>query len=214
MFCGVGLSALIGGRYVGSQIDGPAGAHDSRSSEHLPFVGPVAVSARPARLRRRPRRVARLVGALPDALGPRPSRRRREPHRCLRGRQGSAGAAVPGAVPRGAAGRDRRCPPLARSRQDVGRVDDGGARIHRGGPRDLLEVAAPARRRGGAACSAARSPSISRCRPSACPISPFLLDMLPYVLSLAVLAVWGGARRHAAPASLGTGVPAERLECG
>jgi len=35
------------------------------------------------------------------------------------------------------------------------------------------------------------------------PVSPFLLDMLPYILSLAVLAVWGGARRHAAPASLG-----------
>lgn len=35
------------------------------------------------------------------------------------------------------------------------------------------------------------------------PVSPFLLDMLPYVLSLAVLALWGGARRHAAPGSLG-----------
>ena len=35
------------------------------------------------------------------------------------------------------------------------------------------------------------------------PISPFLLDMLPYVLSLGVLAVWGGARRFAAPGSLG-----------
>jgi general nucleoside transport system permease protein len=35
------------------------------------------------------------------------------------------------------------------------------------------------------------------------PVSPFLLDMLPYVLSLAVLARWGGRRRHAAPASLG-----------
>lgn len=35
------------------------------------------------------------------------------------------------------------------------------------------------------------------------PISAFLLDMLPYVLSLVVLAIWGGARRHAAPASLG-----------
>jgi simple sugar transport system permease protein len=35
------------------------------------------------------------------------------------------------------------------------------------------------------------------------PISAFLLDMLPYVLSLTVLAVWGGARRHAAPGSLG-----------
>ena len=35
------------------------------------------------------------------------------------------------------------------------------------------------------------------------PVSPFLLDMLPYLLSLAVLAFWGGARGHAAPASLG-----------
>lgn len=35
------------------------------------------------------------------------------------------------------------------------------------------------------------------------PISPFLLDMLPYVLSLVVLAVWGGTHRHAAPGSLG-----------
>jgi ABC-type uncharacterized transport system permease subunit len=35
------------------------------------------------------------------------------------------------------------------------------------------------------------------------PISPFLLDMLPYLLSLGVLAVWGGARRFAAPGSLG-----------
>lgn len=35
------------------------------------------------------------------------------------------------------------------------------------------------------------------------PVSPFLLDMLPYLLSLGILVVWGGARRHAAPASLG-----------
>ena len=44
------------------------------------------------------------------------------------------------------------------------------------------------------------------------PISPFLLDMLPYVLSLAVLAVWGGARRHAAPAQPGACVPGNRIE--
>jgi simple sugar transport system permease protein len=35
------------------------------------------------------------------------------------------------------------------------------------------------------------------------PISPFILDMLPYLLSLGVLAIWGGARRFAAPGSLG-----------
>jgi ABC-type uncharacterized transport system permease subunit len=35
------------------------------------------------------------------------------------------------------------------------------------------------------------------------PVSPFLLDMLPYVLSLTVLIAWGRARRLAAPGSLG-----------
>jgi simple sugar transport system permease protein len=35
------------------------------------------------------------------------------------------------------------------------------------------------------------------------PISPFLLDMLPFLLSLAVLAVWGGRARAVAPGSLG-----------
>lgn len=34
-------------------------------------------------------------------------------------------------------------------------------------------------------------------------ISPFLLDMLPYVLTILVLLAWGGSRRHAAPAGLG-----------
>jgi simple sugar transport system permease protein len=34
-------------------------------------------------------------------------------------------------------------------------------------------------------------------------ISPFLLDMTPYLLTLLVLLAWGGARRLAAPASLG-----------
>ncbi len=35
------------------------------------------------------------------------------------------------------------------------------------------------------------------------PISSFLLDMLPYLLSLGILAIWGGRRRSAAPGSLG-----------
>ena len=34
-------------------------------------------------------------------------------------------------------------------------------------------------------------------------ISPFLLDTIPYVLTLVVLIAWGGTRRHSAPASLG-----------
>jgi simple sugar transport system permease protein len=35
------------------------------------------------------------------------------------------------------------------------------------------------------------------------PVSSFILDMLPYVLSLTVLVVWGRARRSAVPGSLG-----------
>jgi ABC-type uncharacterized transport system permease subunit len=34
-------------------------------------------------------------------------------------------------------------------------------------------------------------------------ISPFLLDTIPYILTLIVLIVWGGTRKQAAPASLG-----------
>jgi len=34
-------------------------------------------------------------------------------------------------------------------------------------------------------------------------ISPFLLDTIPYVLTLVVLIAWGGNRKHSAPASLG-----------
>ncbi len=40
-------------------------------------------------------------------------------------------------------------------------------------------------------------------------VSPFLLDMIPYLLTLLVLAVWGGRRRTAAPASLGRVYQAE-----
>jgi ABC-type uncharacterized transport system permease subunit len=34
-------------------------------------------------------------------------------------------------------------------------------------------------------------------------ISPFLLDMIPFVLTISVLLIWGGTRKHSAPASLG-----------
>jgi simple sugar transport system permease protein len=38
-------------------------------------------------------------------------------------------------------------------------------------------------------------------------VSPFLLDMVPYLLTLAVLVAWGWLRRGAAPANLGRPVP-------
>lgn len=38
---------------------------------------------------------------------------------------------------------------------------------------------------------------------SGVPVSPFVLDMIPFVLTLSVLLIWGGTRKHSAPASLG-----------
>lgn len=34
-------------------------------------------------------------------------------------------------------------------------------------------------------------------------ISPFILDMIPFVLTITVLLIWGGTRKHSAPATLG-----------
>ncbi len=34
-------------------------------------------------------------------------------------------------------------------------------------------------------------------------VSPFILDMIPFVLTLSVLLIWGGTRKHSAPATLG-----------
>jgi ABC-type uncharacterized transport system permease subunit len=34
-------------------------------------------------------------------------------------------------------------------------------------------------------------------------VSPFILDTIPYILTILVLMAWGGTRKHAAPASLG-----------
>lgn len=34
-------------------------------------------------------------------------------------------------------------------------------------------------------------------------VSPFVLDMIPFVLTLTVLLIWGGTRKHSAPAMLG-----------
>jgi simple sugar transport system permease protein len=34
-------------------------------------------------------------------------------------------------------------------------------------------------------------------------VSPFLMNMIPYILTIVVLAIWGGKRQSAAPAGLG-----------
>ncbi len=42
------------------------------------------------------------------------------------------------------------------------------------------------------------------------PVSPFLMDMMPYLLTLLVLVLWGGAHRYAKPAWLGRNYEASR----
>jgi len=34
-------------------------------------------------------------------------------------------------------------------------------------------------------------------------VSPFILDMIPFILTIVVLIIWGGTRKHSAPATLG-----------
>ena len=126
MFAGVGLSALLGARYVGSRIEGLTELRIPVLVD-LPVVGG-AVRPGPARLRGRAAGGGRLVGAVPHTLGPRPPGGGRESGGGLRGGQGPSRRAVSRAV----RGRDARRPrgraPVAGRGADMGGVDDGGAR--------------------------------------------------------------------------------------
>ena len=52
-------------------------------------------------------------------------------------------------------------------------------------------------------CSAGRRRCSCSCRRGGADVSPFLMTMVPYLLTLLVLLVWGWSRRSAAPAALG-----------
>ena len=142
MFAGVGLSALLGAATSAARSPG---------SRELPVpglwracrcVGPRAVLARRARVRRGADRRADALGALLDALGAGRARGGREPGRRVRGRPQPARAAIPGAAAGRRAGRHRRRGSVDRRGQDVGGVDDRGARLHRGRAGDLRALAA------------------------------------------------------------------------
>ena len=201
MFCGVGVSALLGARYVGSPI---AGLPEVRLPwlADLPVVGPalfahdaLVYAAAPLALltwwvlfATRWGLTLRAVGENPVAVfaaGRDPSRLQYQALFVAGVLGGLAGAHLSLAVARTwaewmTAGRGfvavalvifAKWHPL---RALVGALLFGGA--------ISLQLQMQAR---------------------GVPISPFLLDMLPYLLSLAVLAVWGRAHRHAAPGSLG-----------
>ena len=102
----------------------------------------------------------------------------------------------------GDARRPRGRAPVAGRGADMGGVDDGGTGIHRGGAR-VFSKWHPLRAVAGAVLFGGAISLQLQMQARGVPLSPFLLDMLPYLLSLAVLAGWGGAHRHAAPGSLG-----------
>ena len=201
MFCGVGLSALVGGPYIGSQIAGLPELQIPVLGS-LPFVGPTLF-----------RHDALVYAAVPVAG--------LAWWALFRTRWGLALRAV-GENPNAAfaAGKDPRV--LQYQALFVAGLLGGIAGAHLSlalaktwaewmtAGRGFIAVALvifskwqPLRAIVGALLFGGAISLQLQMQAIGVPISPFLLDMLPYLLSLAVLALWGGTRRFAAPGSLG-----------
>lgn len=201
MFCGVGLSALIGARYIGRQIDGlpelvvPGLAH-------IPVVGPAFFA-----------HDAVVYAAVPVAIAM---------WWVLRSTRWGLSVRAVGENPVAAfaAGKDPRR--LQYQALFLAGVLGGIAGAHlsigvartwaewmtagRGFVAVALVIFAkwqPLRAIAGAFLFGGAISLQLQLQARGVPISPFVLDMLPYLLSLLVLVLWGGARRHAAPGSLG-----------
>jgi simple sugar transport system permease protein len=183
MFCGVGLSALIGVRYVGSQIAGLP-EHDPLVYGALPLAGLIWWVFRSTRWGL----TVRAVGENPVvafAAG-------RDPH--VLQYQALFVAGLLGGI----AG--------AHLSLGVARTWSEWMTAGRGFIAVALVIFArwhPLRAVGGAVLFGGAISLQLSMQARGVPISPFILDMLPYLLSLAVLAVGRGAHRHAAPGSLG-----------
>ena len=201
MFCGVGLSALLGAPYIGSRISGLEEIRIPGLAD-LPLLGPALFAhdalvylAAPAAILlwwvlffTRWGLSLRAVGENPVAA----FAAGRNPHRL------QYQALVVAGILGGIAGADL----------SVGVAKAWVEWMTAG--RGFIAVALvifskwhPLRAIGGALLFGGAISLQLQMQALGVPISAFLLDMLPYVLSLVVLAVSGGARRHAAPASLG-----------
>lgn len=201
MFCGVGLSALIGGPYVGSQIGGLPEIRIPGLAD-LPFVGaalfrhdalvyaslPLAVLAWWVLFFTRWGLVLRTVGENPIAA----FAAGRSPHAVQY--QALLVAGLLGGI--------------AGAYLSLGLARTWTEWMTAG--RGFIAVALvifskwhPLRAVAGSLLFGGAISLQLQLQVLGVPVSPFLLDMLPYVLSLAVLAGWGGTRRHAAPGSLG-----------
>ena len=183
MFCGVGLSALMGVRYVGSQITGLP-EHDPLVYGAVPLAGLIWWVLRSTRWGL----TVRAVGENPVAA----FAAGRDPH--VLQYQALFVAGLLGGI----AG--------AHLSLGVARTWSEGMTAGRGFIAVALVIFArwhPLRAVGGALLFGGAISLQLSMQARGVPISPFILDMLPYLLSLAVLAVGRGAHRHAAPGSLG-----------
>jgi simple sugar transport system permease protein len=183
MFGGVGLSALMGVRYVGSQITGLP-EHDPLVYGALPLAGLIWWVFRSTRWGL----TVRAVGENPVAA----FAAGRDPH--VLQYQALFVAGLLGGI----AG--------AHLSLGVARTWSEWMTAGRGFIAVALVIFArwhPLRAVGGALLFGGAISLQLTMQARGVPISPFILDMLPYLLSLAVLAVGRGAHRHAAPGSLG-----------
>jgi len=183
MFCGVGLSALMGVRYVGSQITGLP-EHDPLVYGAVPLAGLIWWVLRSTRWGL----TVRAVGENPVAA----FAAGRDPH--VLQYQALFVAGLLGGI----AG--------AHLSLGVARTWSEWMTAGRGFIAVALVIFArwhPLRAVGGALLFGGAISLQLSMQARGVPISPFILDMLPYLLSLAVLAVGRGAHRHAAPGSLG-----------
>ena len=183
MFCGVGLSALMGVRYVGSQITGLP-EHDPLVYGAVPLAGLIWWVLRSTRWGL----TVRAVGENPVAA----FAAGRDPH--VLQYQALFVAGLLGGI----AG--------AHLSLGVARTWSEWMTAGRGFIAVALVIFArwhPLRAAGGALLFGGAISLQLSMQARGIPISPFILDMLPYLLSLAVLAVGRGAHRHAAPGSLG-----------
>jgi ABC-type uncharacterized transport system permease subunit len=201
MFCGVGLSALVGGPYIGSQT---SGLPDIRIPvlEALPIVGPMLFQHDALVYAAIPTAVLtwwllfftrwgltlRAVGENPVAA----FAAGKDPHRLQY--QALFLAGLLGGV--------------AGAHLSLGLARTWAEWMTAG--RGFIAVALvifskwhPLRAIAGAVIFGGAISLQLQLQALGVPVSPFILDMLPYLLSLVVLAIWGGARRHAAPGSLG-----------
>jgi len=182
-FCGVGLSALMGVRYVGSQITGLP-EHDPLVYGAVPLAGLIWWVFRSTRWGL----TVRAVGENPVAA----FAAGRDPH--VLQYQALFVAGLLGGI----AG--------AHLSLGVARTWSEWMTAGRGFIAVALVIFArwhPLRAVGGALLFGGAISLQLSMQARGVPISPFILDMLPYLLSLAVLAVGRGAHRHAAPGSLG-----------